>query len=146
MVMSRKTPEVSNPALSAATGASRQQRFWRHSQRAPGPRPDRTNISRIISTFSRRISRPLELDQFTSCNRPSFPVLHRKMLAQGPRSGRWVDHAIVKERHASSTPFFLFPICEALKEAGDVIVIKLSITGPTSERLDLSVIAPPQTS
>lgn len=55
----------------------------------------------------------------------TFPGLHEAMLAEGHDRADWVDHAMVKERariqHALS---FLFPICEALKEVGDVVVIK----------------------
>jgi hypothetical protein len=55
----------------------------------------------------------------------AFPGLYRLMLAQGNDSVAWVEQAIEKERkrieHALS---FLAPICEALGEAGDVLVIK----------------------
>jgi len=55
----------------------------------------------------------------------AFPVLHQKMVAAGHDQADWVDQAIAKEhariQHALS---FLFPICEALKAAGDTIVIK----------------------
>ena len=47
------------------------------------------------------------------------------MVAAGHERAEWVDQAIIKEReriqHALS---FLAPICDALKEVGDVIVIK----------------------
>ncbi len=54
-----------------------------------------------------------------------FPRLHQVLLAAGSAHSDWVDRAIVKERarieHALS---FLSPICEALSQAGDLIVIK----------------------
>jgi hypothetical protein len=93
----------------------------------PDRGPDRNeDISRIISTFSPQDFADLwSLANSHHVIARAFPVLHRKMLAQGHDQADWVDHAIVKERariqHALS---FLFPICEALKEAGDVIVIK----------------------
>ena len=55
----------------------------------------------------------------------AFPGLYRLMLAEGNDSVAWVEQAMEKERqridHALS---FLAPICEALGEAGDVLVIK----------------------
>src|SRR5436309_1451489 len=55
----------------------------------------------------------------------AFPRLQDVMLAEGSEHSDWVDRAIVKERarieHALS---FLSPICDALSEAGDLIVIK----------------------
>ena len=54
----------------------------------------------------------------------AFPPLRRVMAAEGNGSD-WVDRAIAKEQtrihHALS---FLFPICDALEDLGDVIVIK----------------------
>ena len=47
------------------------------------------------------------------------------MVAPGHDRAEWVDHALMKEQeriqHALS---FLAPICDALKQVGDVIVIK----------------------
>jgi hypothetical protein len=55
----------------------------------------------------------------------AFPGLYRMMLAQGNDTVTWVEQAIETEHeridHALS---FLAPICEALGEAGDVLVIK----------------------
>ena len=55
----------------------------------------------------------------------AFPRLHEVMLAAGSEHADWVDRAIGKEQariqHALS---FLSPICEALEDVGDVIVIK----------------------
>jgi hypothetical protein len=55
----------------------------------------------------------------------ALPRLHRVMVAQKNDKAEWVEHALEKERarisHALS---FLSPICEALRDAGDVIVIK----------------------
>jgi hypothetical protein len=55
----------------------------------------------------------------------AFPGLHRTMLAAKHDRAEWVDHALVKERARIERALsFLFPIGEALKEVGDVIVIK----------------------
>jgi hypothetical protein len=55
----------------------------------------------------------------------TFPKLHELMLAERHERADWAKAAMVKEKaridHALS---FLFPICEALREVGDVIVIK----------------------
>jgi hypothetical protein len=55
----------------------------------------------------------------------AFPELHELLAAQGSEYADSVNNAMVKERgridHALS---FLSPICEALKGAGKVIVIK----------------------
>ena len=55
----------------------------------------------------------------------AFPELHQLLAAQGSEYADSVNNAMVKERgridHALS---FLSPICEALKGAGKVIVIK----------------------
>jgi hypothetical protein len=55
----------------------------------------------------------------------AFPRLHEVMMTVGSEHSDWVDRAIAKERaridHALS---FLAPICKALSEAGDLIVIK----------------------
>ena len=55
----------------------------------------------------------------------AFPVLHHELAAHGSEKAEWIDCAIVKEQariqHALS---FLSPICQALEEAGDVMVIK----------------------
>ena len=55
----------------------------------------------------------------------AFPSLRKMMEEQGNEKLGWIDRAINKEQaridHAVS---FLSPICEALEEAGDVVVIK----------------------
>jgi hypothetical protein len=55
----------------------------------------------------------------------TFPRLHQLMVAAKNERADWAQAAIVKEqdriRHALS---FLKPICEALSEVGDLIVIK----------------------
>jgi len=60
----------------------------------------------------------------------TFPLLHRVMVAHGIGGAKcdradWVEKAAVKDQsriqHALS---FLLPICEALKQIGDVVVIK----------------------
>ena len=94
---------------------------------APPDRPE--DISAIISTFSSE-----DFDELWSLANShhviarTFPALHRVLVASGSAHSdraQWVNQAIVKERarirHALS---FLSPICEALKEIGDVVVIK----------------------
>jgi len=89
--------------------------------------PGRTaDISRIVSTFS-----PQDFTELWSLANShhvvarTFPALHEKMLAEGNDQSDWVDRTLLRERariqHALS---FLSPICEALKQVGDVIVIK----------------------
>ncbi len=55
----------------------------------------------------------------------AFPVLLRVMATDNSGRATWIERAIVKEQarvnHALS---FLSPICDALEEAGDAIVIK----------------------
>src|SRR5579863_2270872 len=84
------------------------------------------DISRIVSRFSPQDFGELwNLANSHHVIARAFPVLRDRMAAEGHDQVEWVDHSLVKERariqHALS---FLFPICEALKEAGDVIVIK----------------------
>jgi hypothetical protein len=55
----------------------------------------------------------------------AFPCLHRALVAEGSDQAQSMDRAVVQEHarvhHALS---FLSPICRALEEAGDVVVIK----------------------
>ena len=92
----------------------------------PASPKQREDIGRMVSTFSPQDFGELwTLASSHHVIARTFPVLHRAMLAHGHDRAEWVDHALAKERarirHALS---FLFPICEALKEVGDVIVIK----------------------
>jgi len=66
----------------------------------PDRGPDRNeDISRIISTFSPQDFADLwSLANSHHVIARAFPVLHRKMLAQGHDQADWVDHAIVRER------------------------------------------------
>lgn len=92
----------------------------------PASPKHREDIGRMVSTFS-----PQDFGELWSLANShhviarTFPILHQAMLAHGHDRAEWVDHALTKERarirHALS---FLFPICAALKEVGDVIVIK----------------------
>src|ERR1700722_14296624 len=92
----------------------------------PASPKHREDIGRMVSTFS-----PQDFGELWSLANShhviarTFPVLHPAMLAHGHDWAEWVDHALTKERarirHALS---FLFPICEALQEVGDAIVIK----------------------
>jgi hypothetical protein len=55
----------------------------------------------------------------------AFPTLHEVMVAQGIDHADAVEHAMEKERaRIDNALSFLSPICQALKAAGDVIVIK----------------------
>ncbi len=55
----------------------------------------------------------------------TFPGLQRRLISSQPERAEWVEHSLARERqridHALS---FLSPICHALSEAGDLIVIK----------------------
>jgi hypothetical protein len=86
----------------------------------------RADIGRMVSTFS-----PQDFGELWSLANShhviarTFPILHQAMLAHGHDLAEWVDHALTKERARIQRALsFLFPICEALKEVGDVIVIK----------------------
>ncbi len=84
------------------------------------------SISALISTFTAE-----DFDELWSLANShhviarTFPRLHQAMVAAGHERAEWVNQAIIKEQeriqHALS---FLAPICDALKEVGDVIVIK----------------------
>jgi hypothetical protein len=92
----------------------------------PASPPHGEDIGRMVSTFSPQDFGELwNLANSHHVIARTFPILHQAMLAHGHDRAGWVDHALTKERarirHALS---FLFPICEALKEVGDVIVIK----------------------
>jgi hypothetical protein len=97
------------------------------SSAARGPRRDLTaDISATIASFG-----PQDFGELWGLAGShhvvmrAFPELHRLMLAQGIKFADSVNNAMEKERaridHALS---FLSPICEALKSAGEVIVIK----------------------
>ena len=84
------------------------------------------DISRIVSTFG-----PQDFSELWSLATShhviarTFPVLHERLVAERNDRADSIEHALMKERariqHALS---FLLPICEALKDVGDVIVIK----------------------
>src|ERR1700676_4807820 len=99
----------------------------KNSPASPGGVPDCTEeIARVVATFS-----PQDFAELWSLANShhvvarAFPKLHERMVAEGQDQAEWVDHAVTKERariqHALT---FLAPICEALREAGDVIVIR----------------------
>jgi hypothetical protein len=55
----------------------------------------------------------------------AFPALHKVMVAQGNERAEAVDHAMQQERaRIDNALSFLSPICQVLKQAGDVVVIK----------------------
>src|ERR1700677_95937 len=84
------------------------------------------DLARTLSAL-----RPQEFDELWSLANShhviarTFPKLHEILLAEKHERADWARDAMIKEKaridHALS---FLFPICEALKEGGDVIVIK----------------------
>lgn len=55
----------------------------------------------------------------------TFPALHAVMVAQGIAQAEAVERAMTKEQERIANALsFLSPICEALKQVGDIIVIK----------------------
>jgi hypothetical protein len=55
----------------------------------------------------------------------AVPALHQVIKAQGHDRAEWIEHAMSKEQSRIDNALsFLSPICEALQEIGDVIVIK----------------------
>ncbi|MGA9390826.1 MAG: hypothetical protein WBV69_10305 [Candidatus Sulfotelmatobacter sp.] len=84
------------------------------------------NIAEIVSTLSREDFGELwSLANSHHVIARTFPALHRAMVAENNERADWVARALVKEQarieHALS---FLRPICNALEEVGDLIVIK----------------------
>ncbi len=83
-------------------------------------------IAQIISTFT-----PQDFGELWSLASShhviarAFPVLHRVMVAHKFDRADWVEQALAKEQARIQLALsFLLPICEALKQVGDVIVIK----------------------
>ncbi len=97
------------------------------SSAAPPPARDfRQEIAQTVAGFG-----PQELDDLWNLATShhvimrAFPALYRVMLAEGNDGVTWVEQAMIKERARIDRALsFLAPICEALGEAGDVIVIK----------------------
>jgi len=55
----------------------------------------------------------------------AFPRLHQEMVAAGNARAEWAEQAMVKEQERIDLAVsFLSPICEALGQAGDLLVIK----------------------
>jgi hypothetical protein len=55
----------------------------------------------------------------------ALPKLHAVLQAQGNANAEWAEHAVKKEQaRIENALSFLSPICEALRSAGDLIVIK----------------------
>jgi hypothetical protein len=84
------------------------------------------HISRILASFSPQDYGELwNLANSHHVVARTFPALHQLLVAQRHERSAWAETALTKEhariQHALS---FLFPICEELKEVGDVIVIK----------------------
>jgi hypothetical protein len=87
---------------------------------------EQTDLGRNISTLS-----PQDFGELWSLANShhvilrTFPRLYDHMLAEKLERAASVQSAIVKETaRIQQALSFLFPICEALKEVGDVIVIK----------------------
>jgi hypothetical protein len=92
------------------------------------PRPEGAEpLTRALATFGRSsdFSQLWTLATSHHVIQRAFPPLHRLLAAENARGADWIHQAIVKEQeridHALS---FLHPICGALEDAGDVIVIK----------------------
>jgi hypothetical protein len=91
-----------------------------------GTRDSWEDVARTVSTLS-----PQDLGELWGLANShhviarTFPQLREFMVGEKHDRVDWVDTAIVKEKtriaHALS---FLSPICEALKQVGDVVVIK----------------------
>jgi hypothetical protein len=96
-------------------------------QTSPRSLPDDPrHVTEIVSRLSPQdLAELLNLANSHHVIMRAFPGLHRLLAAAKHDRAEWVAHSIEKEQariqHALS---FLFPICEALKEVGDVIVIK----------------------
>ena len=94
---------------------------------AQPPRRDaRVEAARTIASYGRpEFGDLLSLANSHHVIMRTFPALKQVMVAEGKSEVDWVDHVMTKEssrvEHALS---FLSPICQALQEAGDVIVIK----------------------
>ena len=55
----------------------------------------------------------------------AFPALHQVMMAQEKQESQWCENVMLKERARIELALsFLSPICKALGEVGDVVVIK----------------------
>lgn len=55
----------------------------------------------------------------------AFPGLHRVMVEQKNKKAEWAEQAIIREQSRIDLALsFLSPICEALGEVGDTVVIK----------------------
>ena len=106
-------------------GAAEDNRSGRTENQAPS-HGGREEIARAIASYDRPDFG--ELWGLASSNHVvlrAFPGLHEVMVAEGNDKAEWVQHAIAKEQVRIQTALsFLFPICQALESAGDVIVIK----------------------
>jgi hypothetical protein len=87
---------------------------------------DSEAIAQVVSTFS-----PQDFGELWSLANShhvlarAFPVLHQVMTAHKLDRADWVEQALAKEQARIQLALsFLLPICEALKQVGDVIVIK----------------------
>ncbi|MGA3347365.1 MAG: hypothetical protein ABSC33_00005 [Candidatus Sulfotelmatobacter sp.] len=84
------------------------------------------DIARIVSTFHAQDFEDLwSLANSHHVIARAFVPLKEILLAANHERAEWAEQAIVKEQgRIQNALSFLQPICEALKEAGDVIVIK----------------------
>ncbi|MFZ0198278.1 MAG: nucleotidyltransferase family protein [Candidatus Sulfotelmatobacter sp.] len=83
-------------------------------------------IAQIISRFtSQDLGELWSLANSHHVIARAFPVLHRLMAARQSDRADWVEQALAKEQARIQLALsFLLPICEALQQVGDVIVIK----------------------
>jgi hypothetical protein len=93
----------------------------------PRPTTDRNNaFPEAVASFGVRDFAELwELAKSHHVILRGFPALCQSLPAKHSAVADWLDHAIVKERsRVSHALSFLSPICQALQDAGDVVVIK----------------------
>jgi hypothetical protein len=88
--------------------------------------PVRSAIAETISTFGPEDFEDLwNLATSHHVIMRAFPRLHQEMVAAGNARAEWAEQAMVKEQERIDLAVsFLSPICEALGQAGDVLVIK----------------------
>jgi len=84
------------------------------------------NVAQIVSAFS-----PQDFGELWSLATShhviarAFPVLHRSLAVAGHDRAEWAEQALAKETARIQRALcFLLPICEALKQVGEVVVIK----------------------
>lgn len=106
---------------------------------------DATRMAEVVSHYDRDdLGRLWALANCHHVIMRAFPVLHRVMTSAGNARAEWVDTALKTERtRIFDALSILSPICHALEEAGDVVVIKSLDHWPDlGNDLDLYTTAP----